>query len=313
MTLLRRLAYVTLGLGYLQIVFGAIVRITGSGFGCGDHWPDCYGSFTPVHRGLALLIEISHRYGAAILSVAVIALALTAWLKREEPGVDGDRGVLRPSLIAVGLVVLAALVGGATVKLGLNSFLIVTHLAIAMSLLAVLSIITLRAGGFGASEDMTGATRRTWRAAVGALSLTFLALVLGALTANFPGAAVACGGFPWCRSVQGGGAALAIQITHRVVAFLLFGHLWGVAMSVSRRKEPRAVVRAARFAFGAVILQVVIAAAMVEMHLPTALRSLHQAAGTLLWLSVCVFAGLVRMAAPAAEKAPARSLETVGA
>jgi len=313
MTLLRRLAYVALGLGLLQIVFGAIVRITGSGLGCGDHWPDCYGSFTPLHRGLALLIEISHRYGAAILSVAVIALALTAWLKREERGVDGDRGVLRPSLVAVGLVVLAALVGGATVKLGLNPFLIVTHLAIAMSLLAVLSIITLRAGGFGASENMNGVTRRTWRAAVGALSLTFLALVLGALTANLPGAAVACGGFPWCRSVQGGGAALAIQITHRVVAFLLVGHLWGVAMSVSRRKEPRAVVRAARFAFGVVILQVVIAAAMVEMHLPTALRSLHQAAGTLLWLSVCVFAGLARMAAPAAGKVPARSLDAVRA
>jgi len=313
MSLLRRLAYVTLGIGYLQIVFGAIVRITGSGLGCGDHWPDCYGSFTPVHRGLALLIEISHRYGAAILSVAVIALALTAWMKREEPGVDGDRGVLRPSFIAVGLVMLAALVGGATVKRGLNPFLIVIHLAIAMSLLAVLSITALRTGGFGAGRDMSGATRRTWRAAVGALTLTGLALVLGALTANLPGAAVACGGFPWCRSVEGGGAALAIQIAHRVVAFLLFGHLWGVAMSVSRRKEPRAVVRAARFAFGAVILQVVIAAAMVEMHLPTALRSLHQAAGTLLWLSVCILAGLARIGAPATEKSAVPSLETVRA
>lgn len=313
MSLLRRLAYVTLGLAYLQIVFGAIVRITGSGFGCGDHWPDCYGSFTPVHRGVGLLIEISHRYGAAILSTAVIVLALAAWLKRNEPGVDGDRGVLRPTLIAVGLVVLAALAGGATVKLGLNPFLVVIHLGIAMSLLAVLSVTALRAGGFGADRDMSGATRRTWRAAVAALSLTFLALVLGALTANLPGAAVACGGFPWCRSVQGGGGALAIQVTHRVVAFLLFGHLWGIVVSVSRRKEPRVVIMAARFAFGVVILQVVIAAAMVEMHLPTLLRSLHQAAGTLLWLSVCIFAGLARIAAPAAEKSAAPSLETVRA
>ncbi|MEP6904550.1 MAG: COX15/CtaA family protein, partial [Gemmatimonadales bacterium] len=106
---------------------------------------------------------------------------------------------------------------------------------------------------------------------------------------------------------------LAVQVTHRVVAFLLFGHLLGIAVSVSRRKEPRAVTLAARFAFGTVILQVVIAAAMVEMHLPTALRSLHQAAGTLLWLSVCIFAGLARIAAPAAEKSTAPSLETVRA
>ena len=240
-------------------------------------------------------------------------LALTAYLKRSEPGVDGERGVLRLSLFAVGLVVLAALVGGATVKLGLNPFVIVTHLAIAMSLLAVLSVTVLRAGGFGAGGDMSGATGRTWRAAIGAVSLTFLALVLGALTANLPGASVACGGFPWCRTIQGGGAALTVQITHRVVAFLLFGHLWGVAMSVSKRKEPRAVILAARFAFGAAILQVLIAAAMVEMHLPTALRSLHQAAGTLLWLSVCIFAGLARIAAPAVARAPVPSLETVRA
>lgn len=303
MKLLRRLAYVTLALAFIQIVFGAIVRITGSGFGCGDHWPDCYGSFTPAHRGLALLIEISHRYGAAALAAAVLALALMAYSRRSEPGVGGERGVLRPSLLAAGLVLLAALVGLATVKLGLNPLVIVTHLAIAMSLLTVLSVTVLRAGGFGAGADMSGATARTWRAAVVAVSLTFLALVLGALTANLPDAAVACGGFPWCRSVQGGGLALIVNITHRVVAFLLLGHLWAVAVSLPKRNEPRVLVRAARFAFGAAILQVLIAAAMVEMHLPTSLRSLHQAAGTLLWLAVCIFAGLARIASPATEKA----------
>ncbi len=313
MKLLKRLAYVTLVLAFLQIVFGAIVRITGSGLGCGDHWPDCYGSFTPAHRGLALLIEISHRYGAAALAVAVVALALMAYTRRAEPGVGGERGVLRPSLLAAGLVLLAALVGAATVKLGLNPFVIVTHLAIAMSLLAVLSVTVLRGGGFGAGADMSGATARTRRAAVVAVALTFLALVLGALTANLPGAAVACGGFPWCRSVQGGGAALMVQITHRVVAFLLFGHLWGVAVSLPKRNEPRVLVYAARFAFGAAILQVLIAAAMVEMHLPTPLRSLHQAAATLLWLSVCILAGLARIASPATERVPATALKAARA
>ena len=45
---LRRLGLVALFLGFVQVVFGAIVRITGSGLGCGDRWPDCYGSFTPA-------------------------------------------------------------------------------------------------------------------------------------------------------------------------------------------------------------------------------------------------------------------------
>jgi len=302
MKLIRRLALGALSLAYLQIVFGAIVRITGSGLGCGDHWPDCYGSFTPANRGLGLLIEISHRYGAAILSTAVFALVLASFFNRDERGVTGPGGVLRSSLVAAGLVILAALVGAATVKLALNPVVIVTHLAIAMSLLAVLSVTALRAGGLGAQSDMSGASSRTWRAARIAVLLSAATLVLGALTANVPDAAVACGGFPWCRMVNSQGAPLALQISHRVIAFLLFGHLWGVAVALPRRNEPRALVRAARIAFGLAVVQVLIAAAMVEMHLPMVLRSLHQAAGTMVWLSVCVFAGLARIASPAETK-----------
>jgi cytochrome c oxidase assembly protein subunit 15 len=302
MRVLRRLGLTALTLAYLQIVFGAIVRITGSGLGCGDHWPDCYGSFTPANRGLGLLIEISHRYGAANLSIAVVALALAAFLARDERGVGGPGGVLRSSLAAAGLVILAALVGAATVKLALNPVVIVTHLAIAMSLLAVLSVTVLRAGGLGAQSDMTGASGRTWRAARVAVGLSALTLVLGALTANVPDAATSCGGFPWCRVVNSGGTPLALQITHRVIAFLLFGHLWGIAVAVPRRNEPRPLIRSARIALGLAVIQVLIAAAMVEMQLPMVLRSLHQATGTLLWLSVCVLAGLSRIASPAESK-----------
>ena len=302
MRVLRRLGLTALALAYLQIVFGAIVRISGSGLGCGDHWPDCYGSFTPANRGLGLLIEISHRYGAAILSIAVVALALAAFLARDEQGVRGPGGVLRSSLTAAGLVILAALVGAATVKLALNPVVIVTHLAIAMSLLAVLSVTVLRTGALGARSDLTGASGRTWRAARMAVVLAALTLVLGALTANVPDAAISCGGFPWCRVVNTGGTPLVLQITHRVVAFLLFGHLWGIAAALPRRNEPRALIRSARIAFGLAVLQVLIAAAMVEMHLATVLRSLHQATGTLLWLSVCVLAGLSRIASPAESK-----------
>lgn len=288
------------------------MRITGSGFGCGDHWPDCYGSFTPVHRGVGLLIEIAHRYGAAALSTAILALVLLSVFRRAEPGVGGPGGVLRSAVLAAVLVVLAALVGAATVKLGLNALIVASHLTIAMSLLAVLAVAVLRSGGLGAGADMNGATPRTWRAALIAVVLASLTLVLGALTANLPDAAVACGGFPWCRSVESGGVGLGVQITHRIVAFLLFGHLWGAAAAIARRKEPRVLLLAARIAFGAAILQVLIAAAMVEMNLPPVLRSLHQAAGTFVWLSVCVFAGLARIASPAAATEK-RALATAAA
>ncbi len=288
---IRRIGYLALLLCFAQVVFGAIVRITGSGMGCGDHWPDCYGSFTPAHNAPTLLVEISHRYGAAALSIAIVALALAAWFKRREPGVGGRGGVLRLAFTAILLTLVAALFGAVTVKLELNRWVVVTHLAIAMALLAVLVVLVVRAGGFGAAS-VPARYERTHRSARVAAVLTFLALVLGALTANTPGAPFACQGFPWCRLVAASGAPLNIQVAHRIIAFLLLGHLIGVAMGVRKRGESPAVRRAAWTALTIVIVQVLVAAAMVEMHLSPALRSLHQAVGAALWISVVTLAAL---------------------
>jgi len=292
---IRRLGYTALVLGFAQIVFGAIVRITGSGLGCGDHWPDCYGSFTPAHRGIALLIEISHRYGAALLSLAVLALFLAAWTarardeRREDP--RAADGALPPSAAALALVVAAAIFGAVTVKLSLETWIVVTHVAIAMTLLAVLVEVVVRAGGFGARPAGQPASR-SLSAARAALGLVFLTLILGALTANTPGAPVACLGFPWCRAAMTSGVPLAIQITHRVLALLLFGHLLGVMIAARKREPGSAVARAATAAFSIVVLQILIAAALVEMQLPMVLRSVHQAVGTLLWISIAVLHSL---------------------
>jgi heme a synthase len=291
MMTIRRLGYLALVIGFAQVVFGAIVRITGSGMGCGDHWPDCYGSFTPAHSGPSLLVEISHRYGAGALTLAIIALVVAAWLKRNEPGVNGPGGMLRPSLLAILLVIVAAIFGAVTVKMALNPLVVVTHLVIAMSLLAVLVIVVVRAGGFGAGT-VPARYERTMRSAAAAAGLTFLILVFGALTANTSGAAVACLGFPWCRTITMGGAPLYIHVTHRILAFLLLGHLIGIIIGARKRGEARAIRNAAWTALGIVILQVFVAAAMVEMHLPPTLRSLHQAVGTALWISIVALAAL---------------------
>lgn len=291
MVTIRRLGYLALVIGFAQVVFGAIVRITGSGMGCGDHWPDCYGSFTPAHSGPSLLVEISHRYGAGALTLAIIALVVAAWLKHNEPGVSGPGGVLRPSLLAILLVIVAALFGAVTVKMALNPLVVVTHLAIAMPLLAVLVIVVVRAGGFGAGT-VPARYARTMRSAAAAAGLTFLILVFGALTANTPGAAVACLGFPWCKEITESGAPLYIQVAHRILAFLLVGHLIGIVIGVRKRGETRAVRSAAWTALGIVILQILVAAAMVDMHFAPTLRSLHQAVGTALWISVVTLAAL---------------------
>jgi heme A synthase len=100
------------------------------------------------------------------------------------------------------------------------------------------------------------------------------------------------------------GTGLYVQVTHRILAFLLFGHLIGITIATSKRKEPAVILRAARIALGAAILQILVAAAMIEMHFPPTFRSLHQAFGTLVWLSVVVLAIITRRAL-SAEPEPA--------
>jgi cytochrome c oxidase assembly protein subunit 15 len=297
-TILRRLSLAALVVAFAQVVFGAIVRITGSGMGCGDHWPKCAGYWLPPLDRSDLVIELTHRYLAVAIGLVLVALLAVAWQQRREPGVGGRGGVLRAILLATALVGVVGALGRVIVKNALDPLVIVVHLALAMSVLAALAAAVVRAGGFGAQGLTPGdATPRTFRAAAAAVGLTFVVLTFGALSANLPGAASACQGFPLCNGalVPRGGAA-QVHLTHRILAFLLFFHMLGVVIVVAKRREPRRLVLASRVAFATVVLQILIAAALVERGLPPALQSLHQATGTLVWLATFTFALLARRA-----------------
>ncbi|MFL5581408.1 MAG: COX15/CtaA family protein [Gemmatimonadaceae bacterium] len=318
MKALRRLALSALAIAFLQIVFGAIVRITNSGMGCGDHWPKCLGHWVPPMDRPDLVIEVTHRYLALLLGVAILALVGAAWARRgRQAGVTGRGGVLRAALLALALYVVIAQLGRVIVQAGLRPLVIATHLVLAMSLLATLATAVLRAGGLAAhAADRQKITPRTRRAAMAAAALALLVIVLGALTANLPGAAGACLGFPACTQayVPTNGAA-HVQITHRVLAFLLLLHLVGVVMAARKRGEIGAVTSAARIALAAVVLQIVVAAVLVTTELPRPVQSLHQAVGTLVWLATFAYAALARRAAlreapAAAEAAPAAAERT---
>ncbi len=60
------------------ILWGAIVRATSSGAGCGDHWPLCNGVALPVNPKLATVIEFTHRSMSGLSLIAVVVLA--AWV-----------------------------------------------------------------------------------------------------------------------------------------------------------------------------------------------------------------------------------------
>ena len=296
---LRRFSYVALAVAFTHLVFGAIVRISGSGMGCGDHWPLCYGHlFPPVDRP-DLIIEWTHRLLASILVLTVVTFASLAWRARREPGVGGRGGVLRATLWAVVAVVTAALLGALTVKLGNMPYATAAHWMVAMTLFATLAAAAMRAGALGgASARIQHVSGRVERAALAAAGLAFITVAMGGLTAKLPDAAIACRGFPLCgRDPLAAAQGVHVQSTHRVLAFLLFFHLIGVVAGLARRREEsRVVAHAAYTALGLVVLQVVVAASMILLRLPPVLRSLHEAVGVSVWLGTFTYAYLARIA-----------------
>src|SRR5258708_22338632 len=199
------IAWVAAASAYLLIVLGAIVRISGSGMGCGDHWPLCNGHLFPSLRDIPTVIEWSHRLVAGVVSILVVALVVLDWRRAW------------PALV---LLIVQILLGAVTVKTGLTPAMVILHLATAMLLLAAL-ILAARPG----PRELVP------------LGLTFITVLFGALTANL-GAMASCGGFPLCNGqiIPHAGPLAAIHWTHRVLAYTLVGYLgWWAGRSRQRR------------------------------------------------------------------------------
>jgi heme a synthase len=296
MRAVRRLSIVALVVACLHLVFGAIVRISGSGMGCGDNWPKCFGYWIPPFSRPDLIVEVSHRYLASILVVTVCSLALVAYRRRREAGVSGPGGVLRTAVGSVAAVFSAAILGGVTVKMGNAPWATVLHWLNAMTLLALVATTAIRAGALGGDGARAQrGTSRAARSAFAAAVLAIFAVALGGLTAKIPGASVACTTVPSCgRNAGVDTLAVMVQMTHRTIAVLLVLHLFGMMMMLRKRRDEEApvVVRAAAIAFGMVVLQLAVASSMILFHLPPVLRSLHEATGVGIWLSCFVLAYL---------------------
>jgi len=181
---LSRYARLTLVVNLAVILWGAYVRASGSGAGCGRHWPLCNGVVVPRSAGAQTLIEFGHRITSGVALVMIVGLAISAFRAR-------GRGhpLRRLAGSSVLFIVTEALIGAGLVKLGLvgddDSLLRVIylplHLANTFGLLASLTLAALAAEP---AEPAAGSVARppaiTSRLALG---LILVVGVTGALTA----------------------------------------------------------------------------------------------------------------------------------
>ena len=297
--LLRRLAWCAAGLAFALVVLGGVVRISGSGLGCGDHWPRCNGHWLPPLSDIRTVIEFTHRWVAALVSILVLAVAAVAWLRHRQ-----QRDLLWLSTGALVLLVVQVLLGAVTVKLRLPPWVVITHLANAMLLLGVLLVLAMRARAGGALP--IPAVRHRDHALVHLTALLgFVVILFGAQVANF-GAGLLCLGFPLCNGKLAPPPSTMAMVhwTHRMLAFAFAALVVALAWRVARRHQPgdeaRALKRAAAATLGLTVLQLGVAAAMILNLLPPSLRALHLLVGTAVWVALVVLVSVSsRTPAPA--------------
>lgn len=198
MSRFRAYAWLLLAANLLVILWGAWVRVSGSGAGCGEHWPLCNGQVLPRDPAVETVIELTHRVTSGL--VLLMTVVQVAWARRVAPA---GSLVRRGAWACMGFMVAEAGVGALLVLQGLvakddsvaRAIVMAIHLVNTFLLIGAYTVTALWAGGKSAPR-----IGRQPLLALG-LGLALLALmalgVSGAITALgdtlFPAASLAEG------------------------------------------------------------------------------------------------------------------------
>ena len=180
-----RFAWGVVGYNVLVILWGALVRATGSGAGCGNHWPLCNGQVIPLAPRVDTVIEFTHRCMTG--GAAFVVLGLLVWTFRATVKGQAARVMAVASMV---LLLNEALLGALLVKLGYVTgnqsmgrvVVLSIHLSNTLLLLAALTL-TARLLGTGQrwNELRLGGRNAVW--AVIGLAATLVVGVSGSLAA----------------------------------------------------------------------------------------------------------------------------------
>src|SRR5687767_14932338 len=218
----RALVYITLVLMFLVVVWGGIVRVTGSGLGCPD-WPLCHGQFLP---GLdpQTRIEWFHRFIAIAGGLCLAALGAVTIVRYRQ-----HRRTLAFVVAAGVLYLVQALLGAIVVLLELPHTWVTAHLANAEILLAVLTVLAVEVRWPELATRVRGAP---WTALVLAAAVGTFVLLLSGAYVRGADASTACLAWPWCDRASIGPVPRGLE-----AAFPIFGapavhmaHRWVAAV-----------------------------------------------------------------------------------
>jgi len=296
MSRFAKLAWGTLGWAVLDILWGAFVRATGSGAGCGNHWPSCNGSVIPTPQNVATIIEFTHRILSGVALVLILVLLIWGWRKfpRGNPvrlGVTASAAfILLEAGLGAGLVLLDLVAANSS---ALRAGAVALHLLNTFFLLACLGL-TAWWGSGGKRLSLKGQGRLPLLFGIGLAGVALLAMA-GAVTALgdtlFPAQTLAQG---LAQDANANASFLVrLRVIHPLIAILVSGYTLGLVRYLSRRTRDAAVRRLSLALGGLVLVQLAAGVINVLLLAPTWMQIIHLLLADAVWISYVLLAAAV--------------------
>ena len=282
-----RFAWTVLGYNLLVVLWGAYVRASGSGAGCGSHWPLCNGVVVPRPEEVATVIELTHRLTSGLALVAVAAMLYFAFRlypkgHRVRKGAAATMGfMLLEAALGAGLVLFELVADDASLA---RAFSMIAHLVNTFLLIGSMTITAWWASG-GRAFSLAGG---------GATAPLLVLGLLGFLLVGATGAIAALGDtlFPSTSLAEGFRAdldptahfLLRLRVLHPLFAILV-GGAWLVLSRVAVRHNPSpATARFGGLLALAVFVQLVVGGANLALLAPIWIQLVHLLLADTVWI-----------------------------
>lgn len=295
------------------ILWGAVVRATGSGNGCGDHWPLCEGQVIPHAAQIATIIEFAHRLTSGLAVLLVVGLVYFAFRRCGK-----GHPARRYAVAALFFTLTEGLLGAALVLFGdvgnnasmSRVFILSLHLVNTFLLLASLALTAKWSGerGFrqpGGRADETAdftslapmapsvsRSRGLFLAYVVALVGTLALAVTGTIAAladTLFHATSLAQGFEW--DISGSSSPLLrLRIIHPALAVFVGAFLIVLAVHTLIIPATPAAKRAGIVLAGLVALQICLGLLNVLLLTPVWVQLLHLLNADLIWITLVLLA-----------------------
>lgn len=272
-----------LGLNILVILWGAFVRATGSGAGCGAHWPTCDGQVMPRPESTEMFVEFTHRLTSGVALLAVVGMLVWAW--RAWPK---GHPVRAGAVASMAFMILEALVGAVLVLFELvaydtslaRPFVVAIHLINTFLLLAAITLTGWWASG-GAAVRWRGQGRLGWVLGTAAVGLLILG-ASGAVTALGDTLVLAAGLRPEDSPLVA--QLVELRIYHPLIAFATGGLLWLVWRLVKSHNPSPLLNRTGLYLVVTFVVQLLLGGLNVVLKAPVWLQLVHLLVADIIWI-----------------------------